>query len=265
MNTRAKGFIPDPTGHRWTRFKAHAAAKKIADMPGSASVAHNAAPVSDQKTVGQCVAHGVLDTAFAALVGAGHQLPSTFSHRVGYALARAIDRADWVFDGAKLPPLQDDGAQPNQMTRALALYGCPLARDLDDGTLDSIPGLENRELMLHEANVCKFFPLDWLHVGDNDGDKIEQCMAAIASGVPFALAIEAGTQFDACDGSVVLESDGRNHDHMIHAIAYQVIQGRPRFMIQNSWSQSWGAFGRAWVSCGFVENASNILIPRVMQ
>ena len=265
MSKRATGFIPDPQGHRWTKFKAAAAAKKMGDLPDSASVAHNAAPVSNQITVGQCVAHGVLDTGFAALVAAGHQLPTTFSHRVGYALARAIDRADWTPDGVSLPPLRDEGSQPNQMTRALALYGCPLAQDLDEGTLDAIPGLENRELMLHEMVACKFFPLDWTHVGDNDSDKIEQCMAAIASGVPFALAIEAGPQFDACDGSIVLESDGRNHNHMIHAVAYRVIQGRPRFLIQNSWSEKWGSFGRVWGSCGFVENAGNILIPRVTQ
>ena len=29
MSKRATGFIPDPQGHRWTKFKAAAAAKKM--------------------------------------------------------------------------------------------------------------------------------------------------------------------------------------------------------------------------------------------
>jgi hypothetical protein len=260
---RATGFVRDPEGHRWTSFKATRHALKA--FKSRPRPVHFAAPVSNQGPVGQCVGHGLLDTGFAALRAFGIAIETPFSHRLGYLYARAIDRAAWVPMGTPLPPLQDDGCQPNQLVRALALYGCPLAKDVDGGTLDAIPELANREIQLSEsiASHPGLWPLDFSGVGDNDADKLEQCQAAIESGLPFALAIEAGPKFDACDGSTVLGSDGRNQNHMIHCLDVVVdINGR-RWLVQNSWSESWGAFGRAWVNDGFIENSCNILIPRV--
>jgi len=264
MNTQGKGFIRDPQGHRWTPFKAvHRHGLKAA-APRPRPV-HFAAPVSNQLSVGQCVAHGLLDAAFCALRAFGVAIETPFSHRIGYLVARAVDRAAWVSMGATLPPLTDDGCEPNQLARAFPLYGVPLAKDVDGGTLDAIPGLENRELMLSEAIASKpgAWPVDFSHVGDNDGDKLAQCEAAIVSGLPFALAIEAGPKFQACDGSTVLSSDGLMLDHMIHCLdVASDINGR-RWLVQNSWGEGWGAFGRAWVDDGFIEAAGNILIPRV--
>lgn len=262
--TRAKGFVRDPEGHRWTSFKATHRHGLKAAAPRPRPV-HFAAPVSDQFTVGECVAHGLLDAAFCVLRAFGVAIETPFSHRIGYLVARAIDRAAWAPMDSTLPPLQDDGCQPNQLVRALPLYGVPLAKDVDGGTLDAIPELANREIQLSEsiASHPGRWPLDFTGVGDNDGDKLDQCQAAIESGLPFALAIEAGPKFEACDGSSVLGSDGTLLDHMIHCLdVASDIHGR-RWFIQNSWGEGWGAFGRAWVDDGFIESAGNILIPRV--
>jgi hypothetical protein len=262
--TRATGFLPDPQGHRYTSFKATRGHGLKAAAPRPRPV-HFAAPVSNQGPVGQCVAHGLLDAGFAALRAFGVAIETPFSHRLGYLLARAIDRAAWVPMNQALPPLQDDGSQPNQLVRALALYGCPLAKDVDGGTLDAIPELANREIQLSESIACNpgRWPLDFSCVGDNDADKLDQCQAALEGGLPFALAIEAGPKFDACDGSTVLSSDGLVLNHMIHCLDVTTdISGR-RWLVQNSWGEGWGAFGRAWVNDGFIEAAGNILIPRV--
>lgn len=263
---RAKGFVRDPDGHRWTPFKAvHRHGLKAAPRP-----VRFAAPVSNQITVGQCVAHGLLDSTFCNLRAAEIPIESPFSHRVGYAIARAIDRAAWLPIGAVLPPLTDEGSQPNQLARAMSLYGCPLAKDVDGGTLDAIPELANRELNLTEAIACKRLGVDlpvvnFVGIGDNDADKLDQCQAAIDSGLSFAIAIEAGPKFDACDGSTVLASDGRVLNHMIHVLdVASDINGR-RWFVQNSWGEGWGAFGRAWANDGFIEASGNILIPSVTQ
>ncbi len=265
----ATGFVRDPEGHRWTPFKAVHKRGLKASQPKPRPVNY-AAPVSHQITVGQCVAHGLLDSAFCNMRAAGIPIESPFSHRVGYAIARAIDRAAWLPMGAELPPLQDEGSQPNQLARAMSLYGCPLAKDIDGGTLDAIPELANRELNLTEAIACKRLGVDFpmvnfVGIGDNDGDKLDQCQAAIDDGMSFAIAIEAGSKFDACDGSVILKTDGRNPNHMIHVHdeCYDV-NGR-RWLVQNSWGQGWGAFGLAWADDGFIENAQNILVPKVTQ
>lgn len=268
METRGKGFIRDPQGHQWTSFKAaHRGIKAGQTRPRPVQFA---APVSDQKTVGQCVGHGLLDAVYCALRASGVAIESPFSHRIGYLMARAIDRAAWVTMGSPLPALTDDGCQPNQLTRALPLYGCPLAKDVDGGTLDAIPELANRELNLTETIACNRLgvdlpSVDFVAVGDNDGDKLTQCQAAIESGLPFAIAIEAGAKFNACDGSTILGSDGLLLDHMIHVLdVTSDINGR-RWLVQNSWGTGWGAFGRAWANDGVVEAGGNILIPRVIQ
>jgi hypothetical protein len=258
--THGTGFIPDPTGHRWTPFRA------IQRMKATAAPrpVQFAAPVSDQMIVGQCVAHGVGDAAYVALRAAGVTIETPFSHRLGYLLARAIDRAGTVDEGEPLPPLQDLGAQPNEFVRAMELYGMPLAKNVDEGTLDAVPELTNREMRLDEAEACEYWPLAWTHIGDNDGDKVEQCVAALESGRPFALAIQAGPRFAACDGSTLLQSDGRSPNHMIHCLdVAKAADGTWRFYIQNSHGIGWGAFGRAWAAQNVVANAFNILVPEV--
>lgn len=265
--TRAKGFVRDPQGHRYTTFRAIPGLRKSsAAVPDTAGPIIYAAPVSNQKSVGQCVSHGLLDSVFVNLASKGRPAASPLSHDKGYKLARAIDRAEWAPEDEPLPPLKDEGSQPNQLARALTLYGCPLAKDVDGGTLDALPEIANRELMLHEATACRFFPVEFHAIGDNDGDKIQQLVRALADGYSFALAIEAGDKFQSFDGRGVLGSDGRNLDHMIHCLLYRTSQdGHREFWIQNSWSTDWGAGGGAWVDEGFMENAGNILIPRVMQ
>ena len=265
--TRGKGFVPDPQGHRWTPFKAVHRRGLKAGAPKPRPIQF-AAPVSNQLTVGQCVAHGLLDSTFCNLRAVGIPIETPFSHRVGYAIARAIDRAAWVPMGAPLPALTDEGSQPNQLARAMSLYGCPLAKDIDGGTLDAIPELANRELNLTEGIACKrlgvdFPAVDFVAVGDNDSDKLDQCQAALDDGLSFAIAIEAGPNFDACNGTATLKTDGRNPNHMIHVLNVVTETVGRRWLVQNSWGESWGMLGREWADDGFMENACNILIPRV--
>lgn len=262
---RATGFIRDPNGHKWTAFKSFRSSRALTPVDERKRPIQFAAPVSNQLSVGQCVSHGLLDAVYAELIGAGVLVASPYSHRIGYALARAIDRADSIPMDAELPPLRDEGCQPNQLARALRLYGCPLAKDVDGGTLDAVEGFENREINLTESIACQFPPVDFVHVGDSSADKLPQCQAALDDGHPFALAIEAGPKFQGCDGSTVLESDGFMLDHMIHCLDYVAGSFGRRWLVQNSWGPGWGSFGRAWVSDGFVESSGNILIPVVTQ
>ena len=265
--SHGKGFIRDPKGHKFTAFRAVPGIRKASDeVPDTGGPIMFAAPVSDQITVGQCVSHGLLDSVFTNLASKGKPIASPLSHDKGYKLARAIARADWSPDVEDLQPLQDNGCEPNQLARALTLYGCPLAKDVDNGTLDAIPSIANRELMLHESIACRFFPVEFHGVGDMDGDKIQQLVRALADGYSFALAIEAGEKFNAYSGVGVLGSDGGNLDHMVHCLLYRKApNGYFEFWIQNSWSPGWGAGGCAWVDEGFMRNAGNILIPRVIQ
>lgn len=264
---RGRGFVPDPQGHRWTPYKSVHRGGLKAGTPKPRPIQF-AAPVSNQLTVGQCVAHGLLDSTYCNLRAAGIPIETPFSHRVGYAIARAIDRAAWVPMGAPLPALADEGSQPNQLARAMSLYGCPLAKDIDGGTLDAIPELANRELNLTEGIACKrlgvdFPTVDFVAVGDNDGDKLDQCQAAIDDGLSFAIAIEAGPYFDGYDGLTTLKTDGRNPNHMIHVVDYLTTERGRTWIVQNSWGVGWGFGGRAEATDGFMENACNILIPRV--
>ena len=191
---------------------------------------------------------------------------ATGSPTAGYAIGRSIDRANYTPLGRPLPVLDDIGCQPNQLVRALAVYGCALSTEMDGGTLDAVPAKINDELLLGEWEACarRRRPVDWVTVGDGDADKIDQLVQALATGYPFALAIEADGEFQRYDGTGILDTQGGALNHMIHCHYYRTNAAHRReFLVQNSWSRQWGLGGLAWTSEEFMRAAGNILIPRV--
>lgn len=122
---RSKGFVRDPQGHKYTSFRAIPGLRKSRDeVPLAAGPIMFAAPVSDHGPIGQCVAHGLLDSVFVNLASKGKPIASPLSHDKGYKMARAIDRAEWIDEDEPLPALEDNGSQPNQLVRALERSRC---------------------------------------------------------------------------------------------------------------------------------------------
>jgi hypothetical protein len=270
-SVRGTGYIADPGPHLYHNFQAtHPAALKPRAMalPASASLLEFAPPIQDQDGIGECVGRALASALYTCLDSKGAPPRAPFSARALYALAREIDRAALTPAGQDLPPLTDSGCAPNQAARAIVKYGLADVLDIDGGSLAAQPDKACTDLQLGEFEKChaRLFPmLTWTSVADDDPNKVNLCMQALAAGYPLVYAVDASTpDFQQYDGSGNLLLTGYGYDHMQYAVAYRTTGGKVEFLDVNSWSGSWGDGGRGWFSADdWQTRTSNLLIPRV--
>lgn len=273
--SRGKGWRPNPRTHRRTLFGAcrwTVGAWSAVTTPAAVSLASFAPEVFDQGQTGSCTGHGTatgLATTFAA---GGAPLPWVPSPAEIYRNGRAIDRVRRP-DGS-LAPLADEGAEPNQVIRAIQALGIRSmrARPSDGRYSDADPATINAEPMLDDLELERLVvPVGERAIaGVGDGAILDQVVdglrRALAGGFAVGLGVYVDTAFEnwdpqtgpqgACD-----PNDPEGGGHWLCVIGYHTEPtGSTTFQIRNSWSRAWGLAGDIEVTPAFIGQCQDLTV-----
>lgn len=258
--TFATGYIPDPVGHRRTPFQRFAA-RLAAAPPAEASLEPYLPAVFDQGQTGSCTGHATSAGLYAAcgyaaavlgLIAALAFVPSPDGI---YKLGRCVDRVPNV-DGS-LPPLTDDGAQPNQVMRGVSEWGVkPLKAPTPDGRYsdavppsppDSATGVNAEPSLADIEADAQTVLVGEYGIYSSGTQRSNEVASAIAAGAPVCAAVPGGSSAWQNYSSGVLSATGEPLDHYIVIVAYKTLSsGKRVFKIRNSWGD-WGESGDCWV------------------
>jgi hypothetical protein len=130
------GYKRDPGVHGkngfYELFERHPASKIGAgSLPDLALLIKWAPGIWNQDKTSSCTGHAFACSETTTLGALGHPLATPVLPRVRYALGRAVDRTN------PSQPLVDEGAQPNSLVRAAALWGVVLEGEDTDPTTAS--------------------------------------------------------------------------------------------------------------------------------
>jgi hypothetical protein len=235
--TRVYGHIRDPIGHRRTPVCRLVGS---GTYPRQASLETQCPLAKDQGQTGRCVGFGKWGAIFASTSGTVNLSPTGI-----YRLARAVDR---IPDGrGNLPPLIDEGCQPNQADRALSEWGAsPWDDDLDGAEITDAD--LNGEPSLAELRHDSALHLVGSYTIDESAPDFEANICrSIAAGYAISFAIpDCDDGFEAYAGGVLGEPLGRTYGgHELFCFGYELAaDGQIYVDGQNSWGQSWGRHGR---------------------
>jgi hypothetical protein len=243
------GYVPDPEGHRRTSFRVLARRKSVV-VPPSASLIETAPDVMDQGQTGSCTGH-----ATACAIYIANRLPWVPSPAEIYRNGRGIDRDDVTI------PLSDDGAQPNQVFRAVNEFGVramvPLRdrfSDADEATINDEPKLGDLEAESLSAAIRDY------GIFSLGAARVDDVALAIATGKPVTIAIAGGSDaFQAYSGGV-LPALHAPLDHYVVLLGYETLaSGHRVFHGRNSWGTGWGENGNFRLSEAALAELSDLV------
>lgn len=245
MSQFATGYLPDPIGHKRTPFALLAARLGIDTTPSSASMKMSIPGVLDQGPTSSCTGHASSIAWFLALSYMTPHLASNWdwipSPTEIYRNGRAIDRTDLSV------PLEDGGAEPNQVFRAVNEFGVrPMRGPTSDGrNSDAELGTINDEPKLGDLEEeALLLPLGEYAIFDVGAARIQALRRAISANKPVCVAIAGGGRvFQGYTGGV-LPALRSPLDHYVLLCAYTTdANGKTIFEGLNSWGESWGEGG----------------------
>jgi hypothetical protein len=223
---KGKGYIADPAGHRKTshRFMATSFAapppNKQLLVPG----------IYDQGQTGSCTGHAMAQAIWTML---GGNQPSPIAPYDG---GRLLDMPP-----DPTIPLQDNGAEPNQVMRAGSVFGVPSAAIY--GRFPADPATINDRPTLYALMAGSYAHIAGAYGILSSGDQFAlDIIAAIANGFPVTVATATGYVFNSYVGGVIGLPDGPV-DHYVCAVGYAWDGTNASSIvleIVNSWGQQWG-------------------------
>jgi hypothetical protein len=236
---RGLGYRPDPAGHRKTAFRHLAARLGVVTPPPYAMLATPA--VLDQGPTSSCTGHA---TACGLKTALGAELPWVPSPRGIYTLARCIDRFDPSF------PLADEGAEPNQVIRAIAEWGIRAMQGptADGRNSDCSSALINDEPSLFELEEdAARVAIGAYAITSSGFTRLRELAMALSSGKPVLAAIAASGDVFQGYTEGVLGSLGSELDHYICLYGYRTVGTAMQVRGRNSWGVEWGEAGNFWL------------------
>lgn len=241
------GYIPDGPGRRRNPF--HLLTRRIStSIPASASLFASAPPVLDQGQTGSCTGH-----ALACSIHVVGKLAWVASPAEIYRNGRAIDRDLET-------PLSDDGAEPNQVFRAVREFGVRPMVPLRDRFSDADPVTVNDEPKLGDLEVeAEAMPISDYGIFSFGARRSDDIALAIAAGRPVNVAIAGGSDaFQDYTGGV-LPALHAPLDHYVTLLSYETLRDGSRvFGGRNSWGD-WGEGGNFRLSEAAVAELGDIV------
>ncbi len=178
-----------------------------------------------------------------------------------YRNGRAIDR------DVSLPPLTDDGAEPNQVWRAVREFGVramgPMASDgrysdADPATVNDEPKLGDLE-----AEALELFLGDY-GITTTGTSRIADVRVALAANKPITIAIAGGSDAFQSYMTGVLPALNSPLDHYVFLWGYETLaNGKTVFHGRNSWSESWGLAGDFMLSEAALAELGDLVVADV--
>jgi C1A family cysteine protease len=258
-----KGVTPAPTPTGTADIKASG---PISDSGGGSAsesfpdaVDHRAlglsGPVKNQGAVGACTAFALSTAVDNALRRAGREETISPSH---------------VWSGYGMPNMQDAG--DSNLNRDLATFdtwpysqkeGCRLARHpgeecqeyvgVPTNSWKSDPKLMASLTKANAAGVTKISSMEELAVGPANIDEMVQVLAS-GSDIWSAIRIDGSSWSSrAMKNGVIPDWAYPNGGHAVTISGYRDTPKGKQFMIHNSWGDSWGDKGYAWISEAMVK------------
>ena len=268
-----KGHNPDPVGHRMTSFRVCRARLTAATptLPDSVDLEPFAPDVLDQNDTSSCVGHASGCSIATTCAAQGRPLGFIPSPKDIYTDGRGIDRVPNP-DGS-LPPLQDNGCEPNQAMRGIAEVGlAPMAVPSDGGPpSDCRPATINDEPTLTELErQSPLLAPGEKRIDSIGAERITDICLALASKTAVAFAAFVDTAFEnwTPDKGPIGSpnyNDPNGGGHYLYFIGYRTVVDaagvkRRIFKVRNSWGKTWGLNGNIEATEDFVAGIDDVYV-----
>lgn len=248
------GLIHDPAGHMRTPLSRLVCA---GHTPSRSSLRRFLTGPWDQGPMGRCTGFARKRGIYirtAKMASDGEKISPTLVSGTGlYTFARCADREPDA-DG-KLPRLQDEGAMPNQMTRATQLWGAVLERDWPIPDDKVTPATINKEPLFEEIGEASALRFEGEYALRQGPSFVGQFRSAIAAGFPVEFSIDVTEDFENYNGGILPKLEGESTGaHRLLAFGYYTTpDGLTVAEVCNSWGD-WGEDGNCRGDIGFISS-----------
>lgn len=252
------GYKQDPHGHMAT--SAHVLLGSASSSPKSFSLRSNVANILNQFQTSSCTGQATKGAIVTRMNIKSISIPEPSAGGI-YKIGRCIDRLPNA-DG-NLPPLQDEGAMPNQIIRGISEWGVP-SEQIDPFDSDTI----NNEPDMAEFESASHCVLNGAYrINFTGSRRIDYIKSAIYSGHPPCCAVDVDSDFENYSGHGVLSSPNSNDilgGHYIYMVSYETLSsGLTVVEIVNSWGEEWGDSGFARGDEKFIAGMRDIYVMNV--
>lgn len=214
--------------------------------------------IFDQKTTSSCTGQAEIGSTMTRLVIAGNPSLVELSPFDAYRKGRRIDIP--ILADGKAQPLVDDGAIPEQVTRAGSEHGF-CSYDL----LPNDPTRVNDEPSLGERENGLRYIVRGIY-GMTGVDTEQGVQAALAAGFPVKLGALIDDAFESFAGSGVIAPPDPARilgGHALYVCGWEQLATGAAYFVANSWATSWGEGGFGIVSADWLRQASDFEVVDV--
>jgi C1A family cysteine protease len=259
-------FVSDLTNHhpaavaRDAKVETFVAGSKVATLAATTDpnlyVIPEHTPISDQGTLGSCVANAAAD-AFEIIKGIENpNNVKQLSRLFVYWNARLYDKTTNV----------DGGSYPMYALDSLVQYGIceETTWAYDVNKVFAQPNiLAYKEADDNTLKIDNFYKIRTL-----DQYRLQDVESAIRANHPVIIATAVNNDFVSFTGGDTALQEPTNYvgRHAILIVGVRVKNGNKEFCIRNSWSSAWGNSGHAWLTSEYITShyTEDLYVPTIM-